>query len=582
MNQTLYRKYRPQIFKDVIGQNHIKIILQNEILSGQIAHAYLFTGPRGTGKTSLARILAKSLNCLNKKANEFEPCNKCSSCQEITKGKALDLIEIDAATHTQVDKVRENIVENIKFAPHNKYKIFIIDEVHMLSTAAFNALLKTLEEPPEYAIFILCTTESYKLPETIISRCQRFDFKKIPAQEITQRLKKISDLEKIKISDEVLKTIALRSGGFARDAESLLGQITALLSDTKSTSAKPACRQGRATADRKEITLENISAVLPRSDIYSISKLVESLINKNASEGVEIINKLVSDGVDLERFNLDLIDYLRKIILIKVNLKNKDENISALPEETKTKLIQQSEKIEFSVLIKILENFISKQTQIKTAEISQLPLEIAVVEICSFSAFASKKSYWTTAPVRRSPALPAGRFSEGGDKLQDKNKIKSENSEDKKQNTEIKSEEKIKENTKTEVLKSEKIKTEIKKIGLEEIKKSWPKILKQSQEFNHSLPLILKSAYPFEIQNNILKLGFEFEIHAEKLKENKSLIILEDLLKKNLDEKIIVKTKILNKEKIQTLKQELKPILVEINDDQLNSIADSFGGKVVE
>ncbi|MBU4360462.1 DNA polymerase III subunit gamma/tau [Candidatus Parcubacteria bacterium] len=519
MSQTLYRKYRPQTFADVIDQNATKVTLQNEIVSDSVAHAYLFTGPRGTGKTSLARILAKSLNCLQRKEKKFEPCNNCAVCNAITAGKDLDLIEIDAATHTQVDKVRENIVENIKFAPHNKHKIFIIDEVHMLSTAAFNALLKTLEEPPEYAVFILCTTEAYKLPETIISRCQRFDFKKISAKEIAKKLRKIVNAEKIKISDEVLQTIALRSGGFARDAESLLGQIIALLS-----------------SDKKEITLDDVTAILPRSDIVEIGQLIDALINKNASKGIEIINKLVADGVDLERFNLDLIDYLRKIILIKINLKSKDENIATLPEEVKNKLIAQAEEIDFKQLIQWLEKFMLQQKSISAAEISQLPLEMVVVEVCSLSASAPHQSFIATA-----------------DKLQNKNKMQ------------------LMPNTNKSI-----------DIKLEKIKEYWPEILKQSHKLNHSLPLILKNGYPYEINNDILKLVFEFGIHAEKLKDNKNLTAVENLLAKILGKKIKIQTQILDKEKIQTLKSEFKPKLIEMDEDQLNSIADSFGGKIVE
>lgn len=533
MSQTLYRKYRPQTFADIINQNIIKITLQNEITTNSVAHAYLFTGPRGIGKTSLARIMAKSLNCLQRNEKEYEPCNQCSSCKEITAGRDFDLIEIDAATHTQVEKVRENIVENIKFAPHNKYKIFIIDEAHMLSTPSFNALLKTLEEPPTYAIFILCTTEAYKLPETVISRCQRFDFKKIPSNEVANKLKKIAVAEKIKISDEVLQTIALRSGGFVRDAEGLLEQITALLS-----------------ADKQEIQLKDIAAILPRSDIVEIGQLMDALINRNAKNGIEIINKLVNDGIDLERFNLDLIDYLRKIILIKLDLKSKDENISALPEEIRSKLISQAEHIEFENLIKMLEKFMLQQKTILEAEINQLPLEMIIVEICNLSninyqlpeQIISKK---TLLPEASWPKESACEDASG---------------------------------------------KQVELIDLDKIKTAWPEVLKQSYELNHSLPLILKNGYPYEIDNNILKLGFGFEIHTDKLKDNKCLADVEGLLEKVLHQKIKVQAMVLDKEKIQTLKsssrlsmqREFKPEPIEMNDEQLNSIADSFGGKVVE
>src|SRR3989344_5558425 len=188
MATTLYRKYRPQTFAEVVGQNHIKTTLQNELEKDKIAHAYLFSGPRGLGKTTMARLFAKAVNCLTRKSGQSEPCNQCNSCQEVITGRSLDVIEIDAASHTGVDNVRENIIENSRFTPTSrKFKVFIIDEVHMLSTSAFNALLKTLEEPPEHAIFILATTEIHKVPETIVSRCQHFDFHKVPTADIVKR-----------------------------------------------------------------------------------------------------------------------------------------------------------------------------------------------------------------------------------------------------------------------------------------------------------------------------------------------------------------------------------------------------------
>ncbi|PIT89446.1 MAG: DNA polymerase III, subunit gamma and tau, partial [Candidatus Levybacteria bacterium CG10_big_fil_rev_8_21_14_0_10_36_7] len=190
MNLALYRKYRPQVFSDIVGQNHIKVTLKNEIETGSLGHAYLFSGPRGSGKTTTARIFAKALNCLNRKKNESEPCNKCESCREIIDGNSLDLLEMDAASHTGVDNVRENIIHNSRFTPvKRKYKIFIVDEVHMLSISAFNALLKTLEEPPSYVVFILATTETHKIPLTIKSRCQHFSFGRVGVEDMISKLK---------------------------------------------------------------------------------------------------------------------------------------------------------------------------------------------------------------------------------------------------------------------------------------------------------------------------------------------------------------------------------------------------------
>ena len=205
MSLALYRKYRPQIFAELVGQNHIKTTLQNELATGKVAHAYLFSGPRGLGKTTVARLLAKAVNCLKRQAGESEPCNQCDACKEIVDNRSLDVIEIDAASNTGVDNVRENIIGNSRFTPTSrKYKVFIIDEVHMLSLSAFNALLKTLEEPPPYAIFILATTEIHRVPPTIISRCQRFDFRKVGLADVVERLNKIVNAEKRKVDQEDL------------------------------------------------------------------------------------------------------------------------------------------------------------------------------------------------------------------------------------------------------------------------------------------------------------------------------------------------------------------------------------------
>src|SRR5690242_6333091 len=224
----LYRKYRPKTFADVAGQEHVKAVLKNEAAAGRAAHSYLFAGPRGVGKTSLARIFAKALNCVSR-AKDGDPCGVCEACQEIAEGRALDVIEIDAASHTGVDNVREEIVEHARFAPAKlAWKVFIIDEVHMLSTSAFNALLKTLEEPPDKVVFILATTELHKLPATVISRCQRFDFRRIDQAALTARLKGLAEKEGYAVDADVLETIARSSDGCLRDAESLLSQLLAL------------------------------------------------------------------------------------------------------------------------------------------------------------------------------------------------------------------------------------------------------------------------------------------------------------------------------------------------------------------
>ncbi len=359
-NLVLYRKYRPKTFSDVVGQEHIVKTLTNALSTGKVAHAYLLTGPRGTGKTSIARLLAKAVNCLDKK--ESEPCNKCQACQEINQGKSLDLIEIDAASNRGIDEIRE-LRDGIKFSPNNlKYKVFIIDEVHQLTREAFNALLKTLEEPPAHAIFILATTEIHKVPQTIISRCQRFDFHKLTLDKIVSRLESISNQEKVKIEKPALELIALNADGSIRDGESLLGQVISM--------------------EDKNITLEEVQAILGVTDIKAVQDLVGYLAEKNNGGAISHINQISSQGYDLVQFSKSLINYLRKMMILKVDSDLSKLVAAELTKEQKDVIVGQGEKFNQPDLIKTIHLFINASNEIKSADFPQLPLELAVVECC--------------------------------------------------------------------------------------------------------------------------------------------------------------------------------------------------------
>ena len=365
MSLVLYRKYRPQTFSEIIGQEHIVKTLTNAISGGMVSHAYLFSGPRGSGKTTIARLLAKSVNCQNRKKEEFEPCNKCSSCLEVMQGRSIDLLEIDAASHRGIDDIRE-LRDGIRFSPtKSKYKVFIIDECHQLSKDAANALLKTLEEPPSHAIFILATTEIHKMIPTIISRCQRFDFRKLTLAQIIKRLEIISKKETIKIEKPALELIAINAGGSFRDAESLLDQISTLYGNSD-----------------REIKTEDIKDLLGLVETELVSQFTDFLSQKKSSEAIQFLNDITEKGSDLEEFSKTLISYLRKALILKIIGINGNPIISGLTKEEIQKLQQQSETFKEEGLRNILELFLQAQNKIKYSSIPQLPLELAIIESC--------------------------------------------------------------------------------------------------------------------------------------------------------------------------------------------------------
>ena len=359
MSLVLYRKYRPQKFSQVIGQNFVIKVLQGEIKLGRVAHAYLFTGPRGLGKTTVARIFAKAVNCPNLDIKkEIEPCNKCLICKEITAGSSLNLVEIDGASNRGIDEIRA-LKEKVRFPPPTgKKKVFVIDEVHMLTTEAFNALLKTLEEPPEFAIFILATTEPHRLPETIISRCQRFDFKKVGAKEIIKRLKMIVRQEKREVDDKVLENIAYHSEGCVRDAESLLGQVLSL-------------------ADGK-ITLEQASLVFPPQNLDLLIDFARLILEKKTSLAIEKINSIMEEGIDLERFREDFLEFLRKALLLRQGVSFDNFNWSDLEMKKVKELVG---SVETEQLINVIEEFLKIPSFSRYSPIPQLPFEIAILNL---------------------------------------------------------------------------------------------------------------------------------------------------------------------------------------------------------
>ena len=347
---TLYRTYRPKTFSEIEGQQHVVQTLQGALKSGRVGHAYLFCGPRGTGKTTMARLLAKAVNCqtLHDTRYTAEPCNQCFSCNEINAGKSMDLIEIDAASNRGIDEIR-NIKESAgTAASSSSHKIFIVDEVHMLTTPAFNALLKTLEEPPSHTVFILATTEPHKIPETVLSRVQRFDFQKLDQTQIIEKLQKVAKAEKLNIDGESLQLIATSASGSLRDAESALAKVIAF--------TVPTGRQAGGA-----ITAGETSKILGVIPATVHAELLGMLKNKQSAQALAHVGSLYSSGVNLEQFTKQFIEHTRAELI-----SNSQFSISNTP-----------------FLVATIQRMMTARQEFKHSPIPQLPLELAIIDLTS-------------------------------------------------------------------------------------------------------------------------------------------------------------------------------------------------------
>jgi DNA polymerase-3 subunit gamma/tau len=493
---TLYREYRPKNFEEIVGQNHIKLTLEHEIESGKLAHAYLFCGPRGIGKTTIARIFAKAINCTVRKEGEHEPCNACEACVNIVNGQNLDIIEIDAASHTGVDNVRENIISASRISPNSlKYKVFIIDEVHMLSASAFNAMLKILEEPPENVIFILCTTEVHKIPATIISRCQRFDFKRISIPGVVKKLQYIASKENITVDKSILESIARHSEGHLRDAESLFGQVVSI--------------------GGKEITAEEADLVIPRSDLGEAVRLIAALAKKDAGTGIAIVNKLVNDGVDLKRFLADTIEILRKIMLAKINPALAERLSLELGESLEKAVNKLIGEIELVFVIRSMEKFVKARQEIRGSFITQLSIEIAIAELCTIdivnisnNTLRPMNQIRPNGPVNQSmpprPVFGQIRSNQAPASPKPENPVASSN---------------------TSVQPGVTV-----TINKELIFAKWNEVLVRIKQHNHSLSFILRVCQPQDINGNRLCLAFKYKFHKDRMNDVNIKILVEKVL----------------------------------------------------
>ena len=356
---ALYRKFRPDTFADVKGQDHIVTTLKNQLKANRIGHAYLFTGTRGTGKTTVAKIFARTVNCEN--PSEDGPCGECKSCRAIAAGASMNVIEIDAASNNGVDNIRE-IVEEVSYSPaEGKYKVYIIDEVHMLSIGAFNALLKTLEEPPSYVIFILATTEVHKLPVTILSRCQRYDFKRISIETITDRMRQLTDAEQVQAQDKALRYIAKAADGSMRDALSLLDQCIAF-------------HLGQ------ELTYDKVLDELGAVDTEVFSRLLRSVLDRDVLGCIQLLEEIVMQGRELTQFVTDFTWYLRNLMLVQAS--DNLEDVIDMSTDNLKRLKEEAQAADMDRIVRYIRIFSELSGQIRYASQKRILVEIALIKLC--------------------------------------------------------------------------------------------------------------------------------------------------------------------------------------------------------
>ena len=506
MHKALYRVYRPKNFSDVIGQEHIVRTLKNQIENNNVGHAYLFCGTRGTGKTSTAKIFSRAVNCTN--LHNDEPCNECENCREILEDKTMDVVEIDAASNNSVDDIRE-LRENVKYSPAKaKYKVYIIDEVHMLSQGAFNALLKTLEEPPSYVIFILATTEPHKIPATILSRCQRFDFKRVTVKDISSRMRYICEKEGIEADEKALNLIARNSQGALRDALSILDQCISF--------------------EGNKISYNDVIELLGSVNIEQLFDLAESIIKEDTRKSLQILNDFIIWGKDVRNLVNDLIDHFRNLMVCKIS--NDLDEIISLPEETIDLLKQQAETIDTNNLIRILNILSEAQDGMKISSNPRVLMEVTMMKIAQPMFDESKE-----ALIKRIENLEQ-KIESGNIKvnhISTNQTVDNFNENNQQNNNTVEKQED--ENIEYENLKGDDIKL---------VEKSWKKILqKMKEDKNQVIRALLQDVDSFNISEDTLYIIFtdNYSFAKSRLDSPATIQYVEKVIREVLNRSFSVK-----------------------------------------
>ncbi|MBV4447786.1 DNA polymerase III subunit gamma/tau [Clostridium tyrobutyricum] len=540
--KALYREWRPKTFKDVVGQEHITVTLRNQILSNRIAHAYLFSGTRGTGKTSTAKILAKAVNCTDLK--DGEPCNECEMCRKINSGTAIDVIEMDAASKRRLEDIKD-VIENVKYPPQEgKYKVYIMDEVHMLTQEAVNAFLKTLEEPPKNVLFILATTDPQKLPSTILSRCQKFDFRRIKSMDIFKRLRYIVDNKGIFSDDKSINLISRMCDGAMRDALSILDQAISM-------------------GDGK-VEYKNVVDMLGLVTNENLLKLTDSIIEKDIENSMKVIDDIVLSGKDIYNFIKDMIIHFRNLLMVKVS-QNPEEVLDMSDENIKL-IKEQSQRIRVEEIMRHIRILQDAEEQSKWTKQSRIYLELSVIKMCKVEYDTSKE-------------IILSRLNKLEESIK-QGKIKITKQID---NTKAKDLNNINHDTKKTIQKKDNAKVQeiaqentYSNMTLDIVKKNWKDIL-ESFKSKHQMVLFaaLTTGEVENCKNGIITIAYNknYAFHKQRLEkpENQKIVesIFSDVLKERVSIRYIIDTgeDEISESKEQILKDTFGEDMVEILDE---------------
>lgn len=493
MSQALYRKWRPARFAEVVGQEHVTRTLQNAVAAGRIGHAYLFSGPRGTGKTTLARLLAKAANCLDDDLSQ-RPCNRCRPCLAVNEARFLDLIEIDAASNTGVDDIRD-LRDKINFAPsEGRFKVYIIDEVHMLSMAAFNALLKTLEEPPPHAIFVLATTEEHKVPLTIKSRCQQFGFRLLTKQEIVGRLEWLVAQEELSVEPKALEVIAEQGAGSLRDAESLLDQLVTIPGDT--------------------VTLERTQLILGTASDKVISDLTDAMLEGDGPSGLRVIHEAFGSGADARQFSRQMVTYLRQLLLLKTAGTELALEVTA---EQLVTMNQQAQLADRKSLIEAVKRFNEASAGSSRSWQPRLPMELAFIETLVNRTDESSPDKTLPIPIETESVAESG--VTGSPAIVDETEGMMAGSEE--QTISADSEPSSTDQQSSSEAQQGRLPGDAPgQLSLKQVTVHWPQVRDRVGHLDKNLPALLASCKPLAMEGQILILGFDYPILKDKFDKN--------------------------------------------------------------